>query len=94
MIDRKAHRPQVTDGTPLRIVRFSGAAFEEGIEEHMLEGVQVRIYKSAKTVADCFKYRNKIGVDVTIEALRDVWRKRQASVSELMHYARVGVPRR
>lgn len=88
-IDRKAHRPQITGGTPLRIVRFSGAALEEGIEEHVLEGVRVKIYNPAKTVADCFKYRNKIGVDVAIEALRDVWRKRQASVSELMHYARV-----
>lgn len=88
-LDRKAHRPQSTDGTSLRIVRFSGAALTEGVEEHIIEGVRVRIYNPAKTVADCFKYRNKIGVDVAIEALRDVWRKRQAGVNELMHYARV-----
>ncbi len=88
-LDRKAHRPNSTDGTSLRIVRFSGAALAEGVEEHTIEGVRVRIYNPAKTVADSFKYRNKIGVDVAIEALRDVWRKRQAGVNELMHYAHV-----
>src|SRR5207249_1522199 len=61
-IDRKAHKPE-SDGTPLHIVRFSGESLRAGIEEHYIEGVPVKIYNPAKTVADCFKYRNKIGID-------------------------------
>src|SRR5947199_5910597 len=60
-IDRKARRPKAED-LPLRLVRFSGPALRQGIEEHSIEGVQVRVYNPAKTVADCFKYRNKIGL--------------------------------
>ena len=59
-----ASRKPKVDHPPLRIVRFSGMALTEGIECHRVEGVDVRIYSAAKTVADCFKYRNKIGVDV------------------------------
>lgn len=91
-IDRKAHRPSSTCDdhmTPLRIVRFSGEALTEGVEEHKHEGVMVKIYGPAKTVADCFKYRNKIGVDVAVEALRDCWQKRCASADELWHYAKI-----
>lgn len=91
-IDRKAHRPNSTRDdqmTPLNIVRFSGKALTEGVEEHMIEGVTVKIYGSAKTVADCFKYRNKIGVDVAVEALRDCWQKRRASADELWRYAKI-----
>ena len=62
----------VVDYPPLHIVRFSGPAFTEGVEEHLVEGVTVRVYGVAKTIADCFKYRNKIGLDVALEALRDV----------------------
>lgn len=74
---------------PLRIVRFSGAAFIEGVEEHLVEGVTVRVYNIAKTIADCFKYRNKIGLDVALEALRDVRDRRLATNDALWHYARV-----
>jgi len=91
-IDRKYHRPSGTeDGemTPLNIVRFSGASLTSGVEDHIIEGVTVKIYSPAKTVADCFKYRHKIGVDVAIEALRDCWRKRRASADELWHYAKI-----
>jgi predicted transcriptional regulator of viral defense system len=77
----------VVDYPPLRIVRFSGAAFTEGIEEHRIEGVTVRVYSIAKTVADCFKYRNKIGLDVALEALRDVRDRRLATNDALWHYA-------
>ena len=87
-IDRKAHKPKV-DQTPLRIVRFSGEALSAGIEEHRIEVVRVKIYCSAKTVADCFKYRNKIGLDVAIEALRDCLRKRRATIDEIWKYARI-----
>ncbi len=89
-LDRKARRPVTpSESTPLRIVRFSGAALTSGIEHHLIEGVPVRIYGVAKTVADCFKYRNKIGVDVAIEALRDCRRQRLATADELWRYARV-----
>lgn len=91
-IDRKAHRPNsIRDGhmTPLNIVRFSGEALTSGVEEHTIEGVIVKVYSPAKTVTDCFKYRNKIGVDVAIEALRDCWKRRRASADELWRYAKI-----
>ncbi len=75
------------DAPPLRIVRFSGAALSEGIEEHIIEGVTMRVYNPAKTVADCFKYRNKIGLDVALEALRECRRERRATMDEIWHYA-------
>lgn len=74
---------------PLRIVRFSGRALTEGIEEHLIEGALVRVYNPAKTVADCFKFRNKIGLDVALEALRETWRARRATMDELWRYAEV-----
>ena len=64
----RAPRP---DGVRLRIVRVSGEAHDTGIETHVFEGVPIRIYGVAKTVADCFKFRNKIGIDIAVEALRD-----------------------
>jgi len=85
-IDRKARRPRM-DHPPLRIVRFSGAALHEGIEEHVLEGVRARVFSPAKTVADCFKYRHKIGLDVAIEALREGHRSQRFSMDELWRYA-------
>ncbi|HEX6037288.1 type IV toxin-antitoxin system AbiEi family antitoxin domain-containing protein [Longimicrobium sp.] len=85
-LEEKAWQPRV-DHPPLRIVRFSGAAWTYGVERHMVEGVPVRVYSSAKTVADCFKYRNKIGVDVAVEALRDSLRHRLATPDELMRAA-------
>jgi predicted transcriptional regulator of viral defense system len=87
-IDPKAYRP-TGDGVPLRFVRFSGPALRFGVEEHLIEGVLVRIYSPAKTVADCFKYRNKIGLDVALESLRDYRKRRHASVDELWKYAKI-----
>ena len=58
-------------------------------EQHRIEGTLVRIYSPAKTIADCFKYRNKIGLDVALEALRDGWRERKATMDDLWRYARV-----
>lgn len=87
-IGQKAWRPRV-DYPPLRIVRFSGTALEEGIEKHVIEGVPVSVFSPAKTVADCFKYRNKIGLDVAIEALRECLRARRCSIDDLWHYAAV-----
>lgn len=87
-IPRRASRPQI-DYPPLRIVRFSGKVLEEGIEEHSTPDGPVRVYNIPKTVADCFRYRNKIGLDVALEALRSCWRKRAATMDELWHYAAV-----
>ena len=68
---------------------FTGRAFTEGIETHTLDGVDVRVYGTAKTVADCFKYRNKIGLDVALEALRESLRSRKCSMDELWNYAKI-----
>lgn len=85
-IDVKARKP-VTDWPPLRIVRFSGAALTFGVEKQVIENIEVRITSREKTVADCFKYRNKVGLDVAIEALRDYLRSRRRSVDALMQAA-------
>lgn len=87
-LDRKSARPQVE--TPrLRVMRFSEAAFSSGVETHKIDGVNVRVYCPAKTVADCFKYRNKIGLDVAIEALRECRRNRKCKIDDLWKYAKV-----
>jgi len=87
-IDRKSRLPKV-DYPSIRFVRFSAQALTEGIEEHKIDGVNVKIYTPAKTVADCFKYRNKIGLDVAIEALRDCWSQRKCTMDELWKYGRI-----
>jgi predicted transcriptional regulator of viral defense system len=87
-VDRKARKPK-SDSLALRPVRFSGPALNAGIEEHVIEKVKVRVYKPAKAVADCFKYRNKIGLDVALEALRDCWEKKQCTMDELWEYAEI-----
>ena len=78
-----------SDDAQFKIVRFSGEAREAGVEMQRLEGVEVPIYGPAKSVADCFKFRNKIGVDVAIEALRECLDERRCSVDELDRYARI-----
>ncbi|MBN1855277.1 MAG: type IV toxin-antitoxin system AbiEi family antitoxin domain-containing protein [Pirellulales bacterium] len=87
-IDEKARLPKV-DYPPIRIVRFSGKSLEFGIQEHRIEGVAVRVYSPAKTIADCFKYRNKIGLDVALESLRDCWQKHRVTTDELWVAAKV-----
>jgi predicted transcriptional regulator of viral defense system len=87
-IDRRARQP-ARGHPPLKVVRFTGAALTEGIREHRVEGHKVRVYGVAKTLADCFKYRNKIGLDVAMEALRDAWRSRRFTMDELERYARI-----
>jgi predicted transcriptional regulator of viral defense system len=74
---------------PVRIFWFAGPAFAQGIETHKVDNISVRIYSPEKTLADCFKYRNKIGLDVAVEALRLYRSKRRPRVGELMHYARI-----
>jgi predicted transcriptional regulator of viral defense system len=87
-IENKAIAPKL-EYPPLRIVRFSGPALTEGVEEHFVDGVAVRITSIAKTVADCFKYRNKIGLDVALEALHEAWRGKRMTSEDLWHYAKV-----
>jgi predicted transcriptional regulator of viral defense system len=82
-------RPPKDDLLPLRIVYMSGESLEEGIEEHKVEGVPVRVYSLPKTVADCFKFRNKIGLDVALEALQECWREKRCSIDDLWHYAKI-----
>lgn len=85
-IPNKARAPKM-DYPPLRIVYFSGTALTDGIEEHQIDGVTVRVTNVARTVADCFKFRNKIGLDVAMEALQEAWRAKRASMDELWNYA-------
>jgi len=80
--------PDVSD-PPMEFVWFTGAAFEEGQEVHEVEGVDVRVYSVPKTVADLFKYRKKLGIDVALEALHEAWRDRLFTMDELDHYAGV-----
>ena len=87
-MDRKSRKP-VVDWPPLRLVRFSGEALTFGVETHELEGVPVKMTSRQKTVADCFKYRNKIGLDVAIEALREYLRSKKRSVDDLVRAANV-----
>src|SRR5207247_434624 len=87
-ISRRARRPQDAQ-LPLRVLRFSGLALTAGVEEHVVEGVPVKVYSPAKTVADCFKYRNKVGLDVALEALKDCRKTRLATPDELWQAARV-----
>jgi predicted transcriptional regulator of viral defense system len=88
MIDRKARQPAI-EHPPVRVIRASGAALREGTDFHRTEGVLVRVTDPAKTVADCFKYRSKVGADVAIEALRDCWRQRKATMDEIHRYAKI-----
>lgn len=73
----------------MRFVHFSSSSLQYGIEYHEVEAVTVPVYSPAKTVADCFKYRNKIGMDVALEALRDCWRQRKATMDEIWTSAKI-----
>lgn len=73
----------------LRIVRASGQALTIGVERHVIDGVSVPVTVPAKTIADCFKYRSKVGLDVALEALRDALRKKRATADDIWRYARI-----
>lgn len=85
-IPNKSRAPRI-DYPPLRVVRFSGVGLTDGIEEHAIDGVVVRVTSVARTVADCFKFRNKIGLDVALEALREAWAARRVTMDDLWRYA-------
>lgn len=88
-VDRKARRPQVP-GVSLRVVRFAPALMRYGVERRVVDGVVIHITSPARTVVDCFRYRNKIGLDVALEALADAIRSRKAAVNDLVRAAEVG----
>jgi predicted transcriptional regulator of viral defense system len=87
-LPRGARTPAV-EYPPMRVVHVSGEAFTAGVEEHALEGQKVRVYGVAKTIADCFKFRNVIGMDVALEALSEGWRERKFKMSDVAEHARI-----
>jgi len=87
-VDGRAWKPKI-DYPPIRYVSTSGEMLKAGVEEHNIEGVSVKVYSPAKSVADCFKYRNKIGLDVALEALREGWRERRFTMAELARFAEI-----
>jgi len=74
---------------PIKTYRFTGKTYTEGIEEHDIEGITVRIYNPEKTLADCFKFRNKIGLDTIVQAIRFYRERKSVKVDDLMHYAEI-----
>ena len=87
-IPPRARNP-ISEWPPVEVHRFSGKSFSEGWTEHHLESVPVKIFDPAKTVADCFKFRNKVGLDIAIDALRDCLGRKRATVEELIHFAKI-----
>lgn len=87
-VPRDARMP-ILDSPPIRAYKFSDAAFKAGIEVHQIDGVKVRIYSPEKTLADCFKYRNKIGMDVVLEALKFYKARKKFNLGNLLKYARI-----
>jgi predicted transcriptional regulator of viral defense system len=87
-LPRGAEEPRL-DHPPIKTYRFTGPAFTEGVAVHDLDGVSVRIYSPEKTIADCFKFRNKVGLDTVIEAVRFYRERRSVKVDDLMRYAEI-----
>lgn len=84
----RARRPRIST-VSFRVVRYSEATIKSGVRTHRIEGISVKVFTPAKTVADCFKYRKKVGIDVAIEALKDSLRQKKATVAEIFRYARI-----
>jgi predicted transcriptional regulator of viral defense system len=87
-LGKGARKPAIVSPS-LRVVRLTEPSLSEGIERQSVEGVTVRVYSAAKTVADCFKFRNKIGLDIAIEALKDCLRQKKATINEIYRYAKI-----
>jgi len=87
-IDGNAAQPRI-EYPPVRIVRSSGPALSEGVETHLIEGIPVRVTNIPKTIADCFKYRNKIGLDIALEALKDCRQRKLCTSEQLWKYAKI-----
>ena len=87
-IGLKARTPAI-DAPPVRVVRLSEAPLADGVETHVEQDVPLRVFSPAKTVADCFKFRSKVGTDVAIAALREGWQQKRFTMDELWHYAHI-----
>lgn len=87
-LPRGAEEPRL-DHPPIKTYRFTGKAFTEGVKTHKLDGVSVRIYSPEKTLADCFKFRNRIGLDTAVEAVRFYRERMNVKVDDLMYYASI-----
>ena len=87
-IHRNSYRPRI-DYPPIDVVRLGKKSYSSGIEKHIIDGVDVNIYSKEKTIADCFKFRNKIGQDIALEALKDYLGESTRDIEKLLHYARI-----
>lgn len=85
-LPRTSRDPKL-DHPPIKVYRFSGDSLTEGIEKHEVDGIEVQVYNPAKTIADCFKFRNKIGLDIVMEALEQGIEQDKASYSDILKYA-------
>ena len=85
----EATQTPAIDYPSLRIARLRGEAYSEGIETIVEHGSTIRVYSLAKTIADCFKFRHKIGLDVALEALKEAWRQRKLNIDEVTRYAKI-----
>jgi len=83
-----SHAPQI-GYPPIKMILYSGEAYAKGIELYEQDNVTLRVYSVAKTIIDCFKHRNKIGLDVVVEALKDAWTHKKVTIDELWHYAKI-----
>ena len=86
-IDRTGWKPKV-EYPPIRFVRFSSRALKEGVKRHLIDGIEVPIFEPAKTIVDCFRYRNKIGLDIAMEGLREGLRTKRVTPDQLWEFAR------
>jgi predicted transcriptional regulator of viral defense system len=87
-LPRGAEEPRL-DHPPIKTYRFTGEAFTEGVETHELDGVSIRVYSPEKTLADCFKFRNKVGLDTAVEAVRFYRERKRVKVDDIMRYAAI-----
>jgi predicted transcriptional regulator of viral defense system len=87
-ISRTARYPKIAH-PPVRVFRYQGEMLKAGVENHEVDGHTIRVFSAEKTIADCFKYRNKIGMDIAIEALRLYWQRRRPDLPTLMKYAHI-----
>ena len=87
-LPKGSHAPKM-DHPPLKLIQYSGEAFTQGIETHRIDQMDLRVYGVAKTIADCFKHRNKIGLDVALEALRDARSQGKASIDDIWRHATI-----
>ncbi|MGI6393811.1 MAG: type IV toxin-antitoxin system AbiEi family antitoxin domain-containing protein [bacterium] len=85
----KKSRPPSIDFPPISVHKFSDKAFSKGIENHLIDGIDVKIYSIEKTIADCFKFRNKIGMDIVLEALKLYKTRKKFNSDELLKYGRI-----